>query len=408
MPRLLFCILLGVVIGTVGCGGSSSATANPGNNSIAGAANNVVTISAGGGASNPVGLVNGAFASATFCSPGTSNCVTIDGLLVDTGSTGLRVLSSVLPTGLSLPKQSDSGGNPIVECVQFGDGFTWGPVETADMKIAGEQANSLPIQVIGDPNFSSVPADCSNSALGPNENTVAALGANGILGVGNFKQDCGPACTVIGPANPAFYYSCPSSGCVVAPVGLAQQVQHPVALFTGDNNGVIVELPSVSPGGTVSSTGSLVFGIGTQSNNSLNAATVLTLDANGNFVTSFNGASFSGSFVDSGSNGIFFLDPASTGMPLCPVNTDFYCPTSLKSFSATNVGLNGQSTVVNFSVASGDGLLATSSPNFLLPELAAPNPGSFDWGLPFFFGRNVFVAIEGQSTPGGTGPYAAY
>jgi hypothetical protein len=34
--------------------------------------------------------------------------------------------------------------------------------------------------------------------------------------------------------------------------------------------------------------------------------------------------------------------------------------------------------------------------------------GGFDWGLPFFFGRNVFVAIQGQSTPGGTAPYWAY
>jgi hypothetical protein len=41
-------------------------------------------------------------------------------------------------------------------------------------------------------------------------------------------------------------------------------------------------------------------------------------------------------------------------------------------------------------------------------EVGGPNPGLFDWGLPFFYGRSVFVAIEGQSTPGGTGPYWAY
>jgi len=32
----------------------------------------------------------------------------------------------------------------------------------------------------------------------------------------------------------------------------------------------------------------------------------------------------------------------------------------------------------------------------------------FDWGLPFFFGRTVFVAIKGGSAPGGTPPYWAY
>jgi hypothetical protein len=34
--------------------------------------------------------------------------------------------------------------------------------------------------------------------------------------------------------------------------------------------------------------------------------------------------------------------------------------------------------------------------------------GGFDFGLPFFFGRSVFTAIEGASTPGGTGPYVAF
>ena len=41
-------------------------------------------------------------------------------------------------------------------------------------------------------------------------------------------------------------------------------------------------------------------------------------------------------------------------------------------------------------------------------ELGGPNAGSFDWGLPFFYGRAVFTAIEGQSTPGGAGPYWAF
>jgi hypothetical protein len=407
VPKWLFCVFLGAATWALGCGGSSSGTTT-GGNPITGPASNVVSMIAGGSVQNPAGIVNGAFTSVTICAPGTATCTTVGGLLVDTGSSGLRILSSVLPGGFILPKQTDTGGNPIVECTQFGDGFTWGPVELADMKVSGEQASSLRIQVIGDPNFSVVPAGCSNASLGPNENTVATLGANGILGVGNFLQDCGGACTLSGPANPGFYYSCPVSGCVVIAQSLATQVQQPVALFSTDNNGVILELPTVASNGAISENGALVFGIGTQSNNALGNATVLTLDANGNFTTMFKGLSFPGSFVDSGSNGLFFLDTPTTGLPMCPVNTDFYCPTSVQNFSATNVGTNSHSTPINFSVANADGLLSSSNPNFLLPQLGAPFPGSFDWGLPFFFGRNVFVAIEGKSTPGGTGPYTAY
>lgn len=402
MPRSYYWIFLGI-LGLSGCGGSSSnTTPGVGNNTIAGPAANVGTVNAGN-ASNPAAIVNGAFTSVTICMPGSSTCSTIDGMLVDTGSSGIRVLASQLPSGFNLPKQTDSGGNPIGECNQFADGVTWGPVEMADIKISSEVASSIPIQVIADPAFAAIPSGCNS---GPDENTVSTLGANGILGVGNFLQDCGPACTSLG-GNPGFYYSCPNTGCVVVAQALNAQLQHPVAHFATDNNGVILELPTVGSSGAVSITGALVFGIGTQSNNSLGSATVLTLDSSGSFATSFQGQSFTGSFIDSGSNGIFFLDSTTTRLPMCTVNTDFYCPASTQNFTATNTGMNNHSTGINFSIGNADTLLSNQT-LFLFNNIGAPSPGNFDWGLPFFFGRNIFVAIEAQNTPGGTGPYVAY
>jgi hypothetical protein len=388
-------LLVAIVVAqelTPQCGSSSSTPAGP--------AQNVqpVVVNAG-----PTGhYFNGAFTSVTICVPGQpTGCQTINGVLVDTGSTGLRVLSSALT--LSLPQQTGSNGAPIVECAQFLDGFTWGPVQMADLTLAGEQARSLPIQVIDDHTFPNIPTSCSSS--GTAEDSLDKLAANAILGVGLFKQDCGLACSFVGSSNPGLYYACPSSGCQPAAVALANQVQNPVPLFSGDNNGVLIQLPAVPAGGTVSVTGSLVYGIGTQSNNALGSAKVLTVDASGNITTVFNGQSYPSSFIDSGSNGIYFLDAATSGLPICPDSADFYCPPTLQSLSATNRGANGVAAPVLFNVGNADMLDARFS---AFNEIAGPNPGGFDFGLGFFFGRSVFTAVEGQSTPGGAGPYFAF
>jgi hypothetical protein len=347
---------------------------------------------------------NGAFTSVTLCAPGTSTCQTIDGVLVDTGSSGLRILSSVLTT--TLPQQKAADGNPIVECLPFVSGYTWGPVQTADVQIAGEKASSVAIQVLSDTAFT-VSSACANN--GKSMDTLSALGANGILGVGVFVQDCGGACVAKGPSNPALYYECPASGCVVVAEALSQQVGNPVAFFSTDNNGVIVELPAVS-GPQTSVSGSLIFGIGTQSNNGLGGAKVYTVDASANFVTTYNNQSYNQSFIDSGSNGLYFLTSGITGIPVCSDATSFYCPTTTKNLSAVNSGSNGgASGTVNFSVANADALFKNNPNASVFDQLAGPNSLSgFDWGLPFFYGRNVFTAIEGRNTPGGTGPYWAY
>src|ERR1700678_1709958 len=123
-----------------GCGGSSHTTPN----TITSTGTNVAPISVNGG---PTGdYADAAFASVTLCVPGTSTCQTVDGVLVDTGSFGLRVLSSAL-TSISLPQQS-SGGNPVAECFTFLDSYTWGPVQTADVQIGSETASSVPVQVL--------------------------------------------------------------------------------------------------------------------------------------------------------------------------------------------------------------------------------------------------------------------
>jgi hypothetical protein len=394
-----------------GCGGGGSSTSSSSRSSSGGSGssgtsvtpvNNVQAIQVNSGPAND--SFNQPFTSVTICSPGTSKCQTISDVLVDTGSVGLRLLASLVE--VSLPESTGSSGNLLGNCVMFADNsYAWGPVVTADVQLAGEKASSVPLQLVGAGGFAAVPASCNTGGIA--DDTAANLGANGVLGVGVFQQDCGPACSGSVSSAPPTYFDCPSAGCSVTSVALTKQLQNPVGLFPQDNNGVLVSLPSVPAGGAPTVSGSLIFGIGTQSNNALGSARVYTTDDLGNFSVVFSGQTYSGSFIDSGSNGLFFLNSSSTGLPACAnPNSGFYCPAGTTGLSVTTTGLNSASAQIALSIANADSLFAGINNAF--NDVGGPNPGAFDLGLPFFLGRNVFVAIQGQSTPGGSGPFWAY
>lgn len=429
-------ILLIALVFAAGCGTSKSTSSSTTTPTGSGSVSNILAIAVNGGptVNQPNGSIytNAAFASATICAPGsTSNCVTINNLLVDTGSTGLRVFDSEV-SSLNLPAINASNGAAAYDCVSFVDGtYMWGSVAKADVTLGSESAPGVPIHVISSAT-NGVPASCSNG--GSDENTAALLGANGILGVGVEPTDCfyegGSACDpssgLSSPPSPA-YFTCSGSTCNPAFIATASQVTNPVALFATDNNGVIVELPS-APTSAATAMGSLIFGIGTESNNKLpSSATVFTLACD-DFTTVFDNQTFSiinatacvgpGSFIDSGSNAIFF--PNVPNIPPCGANTPigdlsgFYCPTATENLSATNKGESGASKSTNFTVANAEDLFsnAATSAEAVQPSLAGMNPSGygFDWGLPFFYGVNVYTAIDGQSVPSGApaAPWWAY
>ncbi len=260
--------------------------------------------------------------------------------------------------------------------------------------------------------------------MGPDIGTLNALGAYGVLGVGNFEQDCGPGC-VSGNSAPNVYYACAGGSCNAVFQSLLDQVTNPVWVLPADNNGVLIQLPSVPAGGTTTVDGSLIFGIGTQSNNALGSATVFDTDANAYFVTTFNGATNSCSYIDSGSNANFFPPTNYPNLTACTGQiSGFYCPpTSLSPLvlTASNqsaANTNGKSGTVNFNVGNANTLFTNNNAqNTAFAELGGPNApvngcGSFDWGLSFFYGRQngVFTAIEQQPVTGTSyvGPFWAY
>src|SRR5271165_670218 len=135
--RLLFAGWCAIVV--VGCGGGSPPKGSGGNpNPIPTPTSNVAAaiVSSGPAGSNSI---NTLYTSVTLCVPGsTTSCQTIDDIEIDTQSSGLRIFASVLT--LALPAKLNANGSTLVECAQFADGFSWGPLTIADMTIANESA----------------------------------------------------------------------------------------------------------------------------------------------------------------------------------------------------------------------------------------------------------------------------
>jgi hypothetical protein len=399
-------------------GRSSSATLDVTGTGVTPVAANVMTISVNGSLCSPVtslNYFNKPCVSVKVCVPGDpSNCQTVNDILLDTGSFGLRIFQQSPSNAMGLPAaftallpQVSAGSGSLVGCVDFADGSSlWGPIKRATVILGNEPGVTVPIQVVN-PGF----APATNCGT-PDETPIQA-GFTGILGVGLFQQDCGPNCA--NSAANGKYYSCTGSNCTGTSVPLADQVQNPVPALPQDNNGVIVQLPFVPPGGASSVTGSLILGIGTQTDNAPGSPAVLHTNAVGDFTTVFNGVTFSDSFLDTGSNGNFIPNLAPNILPPCSgANAEWYCPPSTAQLFATLIGFGGTpSTPVVFKVSNALMLFASSDSAFnnnVFSDLAGTSSFGFDWGMPFHMGRKVFYGFEGKRTPalGATGPFVGF
>ena len=339
--------------------------------------------------------------SVTLCIPGTTTCQTVDNILLDTGSVGLRISHAALSLGLH---PVSDGGSEVDECYQFSSSSVFGPVVSADVVLGGEPAVTVDVQLSN----ASLPAPSSCT----NISSVTSGGVNGILGIGYpFAQYDG-----------GLYYLCPSSGCSSGTSQISCsnsltgsfpcQVANPVFSFPSDNNGILLSLPSLSSGGAPAPVyGTLTFGLNTQNDNSLSGLTIYKISASNScgsndsyLEASFTGGS-SGScgFLDSGSNGLFFgmgtFTSGSETFTFC--NTYWYCPSpSPAPISLTLTGANNTTGSFDFSVLSESTIANTN--NIAWNDLAGPygNTNTFDAGLPFFFGRTVAVGYQtGSQNP---------
>ncbi len=123
-----------LVMALAGCGGGSTpvaTTPTPVNNTLP------LVVDLGPNLNGQtVGADNSLYTNVSICNPGTATCQTIDHVLVDTGSSGLRILSSAL--GLAVPYVTDANKNGLGNCIQYPDtSFQWGPMALVDVHLAG-------------------------------------------------------------------------------------------------------------------------------------------------------------------------------------------------------------------------------------------------------------------------------
>ena len=416
---LVLCLSL-ALFACGGGGGSSDASSGINNSEQSIAAtpetgNNVLPIVVNAGLTN---IINRPYTSVTLCKPSTTNCITVDNILVDTGSVGLRMMQSSALSALGLPVQS-VGANTLMNCAQFLDNTNvWGSVRLADVTLGSLTASAIPIQVIADPSAPyTVPSTCgtaSYSMVTAGGSGRTSLGANGILGIGINTEDCGSACSY--GNHPGWYYTCPGNVCAPVSIPVSNQLQHPVAHFPTDNNGLVVVFPDVPSGGAQNVAGFILFGVGTESNNPLGSSTLLqTSIGNSGHITatvsspsiSYGPTSMVNSFPDTGSNGLMF--GSGSGYPAMLVTGSWYTPTAPVSLSAAITGSNNLAKSFAFVIADN-----TYNNSFAQPTRGGPSGSNqmFDLGLPFYYGRSVFLGIEGmQATRGGqtvTGPFYAF
>ena len=319
------------------------------------------------------GAVNEPVVTLTICVPNSTNCENVSNILVDLGSTGLR-LSHTLAISSSLPQESENGGL-ITECYGFVSGYNYGPVVTASVTL-GNQSVTVPVQISN--SSLSAPSSCTTSSTGNISSAPFEPYINGILGL-LFPQD---------DSLDGQYYE---GGSGPTTISSSLEVQNPVFLLpTSESNGVLLSgFPTVSTtqGASASTvSGLLTFGTGTAS-----GLTQLTTNSSATITASYNKQTLK-AFFDTGSNGWFIDNP---NIPTCTSSSlqGFFCGTAPTQSAILTGTTTGSSVTLNFSIENAQTLFNTGNQDF--SSLGGPMSGFFDAGFPaFLYGYTIGVGWD--------------
>lgn len=319
-------------------------------------------------------------------------CQTIKNILVDTGSTGLRIYSSKLK--LNLPEFKENG-KEIGICTFFGiqnvtRKIIWGHIATAKLMLGKETTPAIPIEII-DRNFYqqySKNSKVQNPACGKLSDDEKTLMKekhvlyNGILGVGFSKYDL------------IDYYYCSSNNCSVKHGKFNNPIVNPITTLKKDNNGIIFVMPTkdaVNNG----KQGKLILGIQTRKNNTeefgVYKAYSLCSWCLGYINEKVNG-NISSVLIDSGTNFIYYNTNKKKNNKVIKIkfipNDPEVTRSVIYSYLRINSVTKNNLPAVNFNV------LKTENNNI----------DSIVLGFPWFYGKAVGIIFRDKNSAYGSGP----
>lgn len=341
---------------------------------------------------------NQPYTNVKICAPGsTTNCQVFDHIIVDSGSDGLRLVASTVKSGLlSAMPSVTSSGRPIAECEQYVSSFTYGPLKAADVYIAGKLVKRFPIQMIGAKGFA-VPATCSSGG-GTETDTEAAFDGKGLVGVAFDLNDTG------------IYYSCGTSGSGCWIDNSYPGIPNLTSKFSSDNNGVVISLPSIALSGSASPVmGSLVFGVGTETNNTPPAGTIALSNNLSEGVFNIKvGTAKAQAYIDSGTNDLVIAGPWAK----CGSGDGYFCANNVAiSMGLYGIGKTAPQYSIGFTIGNADNLLNNGDVAYKdVAEVASSGSsltGTYALGLATFFGRTEYFVFNGKTSKLGTGPINA-
>jgi len=379
--------------------------------------------------------INAACATITLCDTSGTNCQSISGLRIDTVTAGIHIFKkSIDTTHLTAISQPDSGP-PLATYFLLSPSspldVAWGNVYQAKMKVGTTLTNSINVNIIDDGTTSLGSGQSSHiSTTLQNDLTMTTVNVisnptqnypfNGILGIGPSEYYCGSNCTSTDKTkNSLYYYTCDSVAhtCTFASPALPKQLNNPIRALSKNNNGVIVKLPSVAPGGAPPVTGYLIFGIDSEKNNASTGKTAFPISATDKIITT----SVENTLLPKSRFNL--LNPMNTlsitqaNLPQT-VGTDgitYYSPLNVQTLRGSAIKTSGhldfQIFIGNSYAIANQYTVYTANPVFSeFTSFTTFDKNSIQavYGVPFFLGRDFFIGFENQVSNLGTGPYYAF